>query len=200
MPTDNRTLRDGGGHGRTAFRRFLLAGVFAPAAVAKLADRARSEEAVADFGIPDRLVPTVAFLLPVAELAVAGLLVPASTAVSARLGRRAAGSVHPGRGGEPDSGEDPRLPLLRSVRHEAHRPGDAGPQRPPGRPGVRRAGGRSGPSGRRPGGMVRRPAEASRQGWWWGWCCWPWSSACAGRWPAWCASRAACCSGSTRSN
>ena len=81
MPTDNLTLRDGGGHGGFAFTaRLALAVVFSLAAVAKLADRARSEEAVAAFGIPDRLALTVAFLLPLAELSVAVLLVPASTA------------------------------------------------------------------------------------------------------------------------
>jgi thiol-disulfide isomerase/thioredoxin len=63
--------------------RLVLAVVFALAAVAKLADRDRSEDAVANLGIPDRLAPTIAWLLPVAELAVAAVLVPASTA---RLG------------------------------------------------------------------------------------------------------------------
>ncbi len=54
--------------------RLVLAGVFALAAAAKLADRARSEEAVANFGIPERLVPTVAFLLPLAEIWAAVML------------------------------------------------------------------------------------------------------------------------------
>ena len=69
--------------------RLALAAVFVLAAVAKLADRARSEEAVANFGIPDRLAPTVAFLLPLAELAVAPLLVPASTAGFGAVGASA---------------------------------------------------------------------------------------------------------------
>ena len=66
--------------------RLVLAGIFALAAVAKLADRERSEEAVANFGIPDRLVPAVAFLLPLTELAVAALLVPASLADLGAIG------------------------------------------------------------------------------------------------------------------
>jgi thiol-disulfide isomerase/thioredoxin len=66
--------------------RLVLAGIFVLAAVAKIVDRARSEEAVVDFGVPDRFAPTVAFLLPVAELAVAALLVPASSAALGGVG------------------------------------------------------------------------------------------------------------------
>ncbi len=70
--------------------RLVLAVVFALAAVAKLADRDRSEDAVVNLGIPDRLAPTIAWLLPVAELAVAAVLVPASTA---RLGAGGAAAL-----------------------------------------------------------------------------------------------------------
>ena len=66
--------------------RLVLAVVFSLAAVAKLADRDRSEEAVANLGIPDRVVPTIAWLLPVAELSVAAVLVPSSTAIFGALG------------------------------------------------------------------------------------------------------------------
>jgi hypothetical protein len=66
--------------------RLALAAVFTLAAVAKLADRDRSEEAVANLGVPDRLTPTVAFLLPLTELAVAALLVPAATAEVGAIG------------------------------------------------------------------------------------------------------------------
>ena len=66
--------------------RLALAAVFVLAPVAKMADRDRSEEAVANLGVPDRLTPTVAFLLPLAELSVAVLLVPASTAILGALG------------------------------------------------------------------------------------------------------------------
>ena len=69
--------------------RLALAVVFTLAAVAKLADRARSEEAVANLGIPDRLTPAVASLLPVAELSVAALLVPSSTASFGAVGAAA---------------------------------------------------------------------------------------------------------------
>ena len=87
MPTDGLTLGDGDGVAEITFAvRLALAAVFALAAVAKLADRDRSEEAVANLGVPDRLTPTVAFLLPLTELAVAALLVPASTAVLGAIG------------------------------------------------------------------------------------------------------------------
>jgi thiol-disulfide isomerase/thioredoxin/uncharacterized membrane protein YphA (DoxX/SURF4 family) len=57
--------------------RLLLAAVFALAAVMKLADRAGTRTAVGEFGVPEPLRGSVAALLPVAELAVAGaLLVP----------------------------------------------------------------------------------------------------------------------------
>lgn len=69
--------------------RFVLAVVFTLAAVAKLADRDRSEEAVANLGIPDRFAPTIAWLLPVTELGVAAVLVPASTARPGALGATA---------------------------------------------------------------------------------------------------------------
>ena len=60
--------------------RLLLAGVLGVAAVGKLADRAGSRRAVVDFGVPERLASPAASLLPLAELAAAGLLVPAATA------------------------------------------------------------------------------------------------------------------------
>jgi methylamine dehydrogenase accessory protein MauD len=60
--------------------RLLLAVVFATAAVAKLFDRPGSRRALADFGVPERVVPVVAFLLPLCELGVAAALVPQPTA------------------------------------------------------------------------------------------------------------------------
>jgi thiol-disulfide isomerase/thioredoxin/uncharacterized membrane protein YphA (DoxX/SURF4 family) len=66
--------------------RICLAIVFAVAAVAKLADGARTRQAVADFGVPARLAPAVSVLLPVAELAVAVLLLIPSTARWGALG------------------------------------------------------------------------------------------------------------------
>ena len=63
--------------------RLLLAGVFALAAVAKLADLSGSRRAVAGFGVPPRVASVLGTLLPVAELGVAAALIPAS---SARLG------------------------------------------------------------------------------------------------------------------
>ena len=58
----------------------LLALVFAGAGVAKLADRAGSRQAVSEFGVPGALAAPLGILLPLAELAVAAALVPASTA------------------------------------------------------------------------------------------------------------------------
>jgi peroxiredoxin len=59
----------------------LLAVVFGLAALAKLADRAGSRQAVLEFGVPRSLAGPVAFALPIAELTAAGLLIPTATAV-----------------------------------------------------------------------------------------------------------------------
>src|ERR1700737_3612374 len=60
--------------------RLLLALVLLVAAVAKLADREGSREAVLGFGVPDALAGSVTTLLPLAELVACALLVPAATA------------------------------------------------------------------------------------------------------------------------
>jgi peroxiredoxin/uncharacterized membrane protein YphA (DoxX/SURF4 family) len=60
--------------------RLLLAIVFVVAGVAKLVDRAGSRQAVVDFGVPTPLAAPLGVLLPLAELAVAAALLPASTA------------------------------------------------------------------------------------------------------------------------
>src|SRR5262249_33556423 len=59
--------------------RLALAGVFAVAGAAKLADRAGTRDAVAAFGVPERLASPAGLLLPLAELATAVLLLPAAT-------------------------------------------------------------------------------------------------------------------------
>jgi peroxiredoxin len=51
------------------------------AGIAKLADRSGSRQAAIDFGVPRTLATPLAVLLPLAELAVAVALVPASTAL-----------------------------------------------------------------------------------------------------------------------
>jgi thiol-disulfide isomerase/thioredoxin len=66
--------------------RLVLAGVFAVAGVAKLADRKGTRTAVVAFGAPTRIAGALAIAIPVAELAVAGLLLPASTAPVGALG------------------------------------------------------------------------------------------------------------------
>ncbi len=60
--------------------RLLLAGVFAVAGTAKLADREGSRRSAVDFGVPAPLATPLAVLLPLAELAVAVALIPAATA------------------------------------------------------------------------------------------------------------------------
>src|SRR5215203_1432483 len=60
--------------------RVLLVSVFIVAGVTKLADRAGSKKALVDFGVPASLAAPLGVLLPLAELAVASSLIPASTA------------------------------------------------------------------------------------------------------------------------
>jgi len=66
--------------------RLVLAGIFAVSGVAKLADRAGSRQAMTDFGVPHSLAAPFGILLPLAELAVAITLLPASTAWWGALG------------------------------------------------------------------------------------------------------------------
>jgi methylamine dehydrogenase accessory protein MauD len=60
--------------------RLGLAAVFAVAAIGKLRDRAGAARALGDFGVPARLADPGAIALPIAELAIAGLLVATPTA------------------------------------------------------------------------------------------------------------------------
>jgi peroxiredoxin/uncharacterized membrane protein YphA (DoxX/SURF4 family) len=60
--------------------RILLALVFVVAGVAKLFDQTGSRRATQDFGIPPRLAPITAVILPFAELSVAAALLPVTTA------------------------------------------------------------------------------------------------------------------------
>ena len=66
--------------------RLLLVAVFAVAGIAKLTDRTGTREGIVGFGVPARMAGTAAVLVPVAELAVAALLLPAATAVYGSLG------------------------------------------------------------------------------------------------------------------
>ena len=76
--------------------RLFLAAVFAVAGAAKLADRAGTRRAVVEFGAPERLAGPLALLLPLAELAVAGLLLPATTALVGAAGALALLAVFSG--------------------------------------------------------------------------------------------------------
>src|SRR5207302_8558999 len=60
--------------------RLLLAGVFALAGLAKLADRPGARTALREFGVPAALAAPLGWVLPLAELAVAAALVPVPTA------------------------------------------------------------------------------------------------------------------------
>jgi peroxiredoxin/uncharacterized membrane protein YphA (DoxX/SURF4 family) len=60
--------------------RLLLAAVFIVAGLAKLADRAGSQQALRDFGVSSLLATPVGVLLPLAELAVAVALISATSA------------------------------------------------------------------------------------------------------------------------
>jgi peroxiredoxin/uncharacterized membrane protein YphA (DoxX/SURF4 family) len=60
--------------------RLLLALVFVVAGAAKLADPKGSRQAIVDFGVPAAVATPLGILLPLAELAVAVALIPASTA------------------------------------------------------------------------------------------------------------------------
>jgi thiol-disulfide isomerase/thioredoxin/uncharacterized membrane protein YphA (DoxX/SURF4 family) len=89
--------------------RLLLAAVFLVAAIGKLADRQGTRQAVAAFGVPEPAAAWLAPLLPLAELAVAVLLLPTSTALAGALGAlgllllfSVAIAVNLARGNEPD--------------------------------------------------------------------------------------------------
>jgi|HubBroStandDraft_6_1064221.scaffolds.fasta_scaffold186230_1 thiol-disulfide isomerase/thioredoxin len=66
--------------------RLVLAGVFAVAGGAKLADLEGSRRAVAGFGVPERLARPLGLLLPLLELAVAVALIPTDSARYGALG------------------------------------------------------------------------------------------------------------------
>src|SRR5919109_1921050 len=66
--------------------RVVLALVFGVAGLAKLADRDGTRAALADFGVPTKLAPSLGIVLPLAELVVAGTLLPTATARWGALG------------------------------------------------------------------------------------------------------------------
>jgi len=66
--------------------RLFLAGVFALSGITKLADLDGSRRAVAGFGVPERIARPAGIALPIAELVLAILLLPVSTAWWAALG------------------------------------------------------------------------------------------------------------------
>ncbi len=102
--------------------RLLLAAVLVVAAVSKLADREGSRQAVVAFGVPERLAAAVALLLPLAELTVAALLLPASDRARRRAwSTRTPAAVLGGDRSEPRARPRARLPLLRTAPFGAGR-------------------------------------------------------------------------------
>ena len=96
--------------------RLLLGGLFALAALTKLADREETRRAVVAFGTPEPLAAGIALLLPLAELAVAALLLPAPTALAGALGALGApGAVLGGDRLEPPARPRAGMPLLRAA-------------------------------------------------------------------------------------
>ena len=73
--------------------RLVLGAVFSLAGVAKLSDLKGSRRAITDFGVPSAIAAPLGLLLPLAELAVAATLLPASTAWWGALGALALLSV-----------------------------------------------------------------------------------------------------------
>lgn len=65
--------------------RLVLAGVFLVAGLTKLGDRRRTRDTLTSFGTPARLAPAAAFILPLAELTIAGLLVVPATAAAGAI-------------------------------------------------------------------------------------------------------------------
>src|SRR5215213_2410998 len=66
--------------------RLVLGAVFTLAGVAKLSDLKGSRQAIIDFGVPSAIAAPLGLVLPLAELAVAATLLPASTAWWGSLG------------------------------------------------------------------------------------------------------------------
>jgi peroxiredoxin len=60
--------------------RLLLAIVFVVAGITKLTDRTGLRQAIIDFGVPATLATSLGLILPLAELAVAGALIPRASA------------------------------------------------------------------------------------------------------------------------
>lgn len=59
--------------------RLFLFSIFALAGIGKLLDLSGSKRAVTEFGVPDFLAKPIAILLPIAEIAIAIILIPAQT-------------------------------------------------------------------------------------------------------------------------
>jgi uncharacterized membrane protein YphA (DoxX/SURF4 family) len=65
--------------------RLLLAAVFASAAITKLLAPERTGATLGDLRVPRAVIPVATYALPLVELAIAVLLIPAATAPAAAL-------------------------------------------------------------------------------------------------------------------
>jgi len=68
------------------FVRLILAAIFALAAIGKFLDLKGSEKAVKDFGVPEELAKPFSIALPIAEIIIAVLLLPVTTAWIGAIG------------------------------------------------------------------------------------------------------------------
>ncbi len=66
--------------------RLVLAAVFVVAGVTKLVDRRGTTQAAIDFGAPVRIAGALSWIIPLAELTVACLLLPSETAEYGAIG------------------------------------------------------------------------------------------------------------------
>src|SRR5207253_7237995 len=66
--------------------RLFVAAVLVVAAVTKLLDRTGTRTTIVAFGLPPTVAAPLAVIVPVTELLVAGLLLPATTVVAGAIG------------------------------------------------------------------------------------------------------------------
>ncbi len=109
--------------------RFVLSAVFFVAGCAKLVDIAGSRRAIVDWGLPATMARPLGLALPVAEIAVSILLLPASTRhVGGCWCDDLATRLHGGYRHQPYPGANPRMSLFWSIVFCACRLGDVCPQ------------------------------------------------------------------------
>src|SRR5580700_928891 len=66
--------------------RLVIAATFALAGVAKFVDLKATRKGITDFGVPNWAVGALVIVLPLAEILVAGLLIPSPTVIWGSIG------------------------------------------------------------------------------------------------------------------